>query len=91
MKIKDIIFWLIIAFIIGIALWLLSGSPPEINAIISITLAVAASELILWKELFKTDSKTTMGFIKVKHEIDNFRKEINQRLDNIENLIKKTK
>ncbi len=69
-KIEHIIFWIAILAIIAIALWLLSGSPPKTNAIISVALFVAVSELTLWKFLFKIDKKTTVGFINVKKDMN---------------------
>jgi len=73
-KIENIIFWIAILAIIAIALWLLSGSPPETNAIISVALFVAVSELMLWKFLFKIDKKTTVGFVRVKGKLDKINK-----------------
>jgi membrane protein implicated in regulation of membrane protease activity len=89
--IEDIVFWIFIAAIIGIALWLLSGSPPEINAIISVALFVAASEILLWKQFFKVDKKTEVEFMKIKSDMDKGFNKINNRLESIENLIKKKK
>ena len=69
MKITKIIFWLIVA----VALLLLSGSPPEIDALIVIALFVSASELLLWRKLFSTDKNIAVSFekmgsgIKIKH------------------------
>ncbi len=81
-KLEDIILWILILIIIGIALWLLSGSPSETNALISITLFVAASELLIWKKLFNIDKNTAIGFMKVKNEM-------NSRFDIIENKLSK--
>ena len=78
-KIEDIIFWILILSIIAIALWMLSGSPTETNALISIALFVSASELMLWKTLFKIDKKTSVGFIKVQTKLEH----IENKLDNI--------
>ena len=94
-KIEDILFWISIAAIIAISLWLLSGSPPEINALISIALFVAVSEILLWKALFNIDKRTAVGFSKIKSDINNFRtniinqlNEISNKLKNIEKLVK---
>jgi len=73
MKIEDIIFWIIILMIIATALWLLSGSPPETDALISISLFIVASELLIWRKLFDIDKKTAIGFEKVKNELRNIR------------------
>ncbi len=83
-KIEDIIFWMIIIAIIAIALGLLKGSPPETNALISLALFITASELMLWKTLFKINKNTPIEFIKVKNDINN-------RFDKIENKLDKLK
>jgi len=54
-KIEDIIFWILISAIVAIALWLLSGSPPEIDALITIALFVAASEMLIWRKIFSIE------------------------------------
>lgn len=95
-SIEEIVFFIFITIIIGTALWLLSGSPPEINAIISVTIAVAASELLIWKFVFnldknlnitisKLDKKTAISFIKVKEKLNY----MDNKLDNINNKLDK--
>jgi len=84
-KLEDILFWIFIIIIIGTALWLLSGSPPGINVIISIGLAVAGSELIIWKKIFSIEKNTSIGFMKVKQDLE----KIKGKLNNIENILKK--
>ena len=69
-KFEDIIFWLLIAGIIAIALWLLHGSPTEVNAIIAVAIFVATSEILLWKTFFNIDKRTSVSFEKVKNTID---------------------
>ncbi len=90
-KIEDILFWIFIAIIVGTALWLLHGSPPEMSAIITIALGVAGSELLIWKSLFKTDKKTAISFMKIKNEIEKNSLIINNKLDNIENKLNNIK
>lgn len=70
MKIEDVVFWIIISLIIATALWLLSGSPPEANALVSIALFVAASEILIWRKLFDIDKKNAVGFEKVKNDLE---------------------
>jgi len=89
MKISDVLFWLLILAIIAIAIWLLSESSLEINALISITLFVAASEILLWKTLFSNDKKTSTGFEKIKNNLDLKFKDINNQLNEIKGLIKR--
>ncbi len=89
LKLEDIVFWILISAIIAVALWLLSGSPPEANAIIAVALFVAASEILIWKNLFKIDKKTAIGFEKIKNNIDNKFSEIHNELNEIKLLIKK--
>ncbi len=88
-KIEDIMFWIIILLIIATALWLLSGSPSETSAIIAVAVFVAASEILLWKNLFKIDKKTAVGFEKMKNNIDNKFAEVHNELNEIKLLIKK--
>ncbi len=89
-RIENILFWFLILLIVGTALWLLHGSPPETDALITIALAVAASELLLWKTLFSMDNKlsqkisnidkkTALGFANIKNDITN----INSKLDTL--------
>ena len=75
-KIEDVIFWVIILLIIATALWLLLGSPPETDALISIALFVAASELLIWRKLFDINKKTAVGFEKVKSELENIKNKL---------------
>ena len=94
---EDIIFWIIIISIIAIALWLLSGSPTEIGAIIAVSTFTAASELLIWKKIFsisnisnlklsKMDKNVIISFMKLKHEMEKEFLKINTKLDK---LIKK--
>ena len=102
-KLEDIVFWILIFAIIGVALWLLNGSPTEISAIISIAIFVAGSEVMIWKALFKNnernavkfeklDKKTSISFEKVKSRFDKIDlklESINSQLNKVEKLIKK--
>ncbi|MFA5174262.1 MAG: hypothetical protein WC438_03715 [Candidatus Pacearchaeota archaeon] len=91
-KFEDIIFWLIIIGMISIALWLLHGSPTETGAIIGIITFAGSSELLLWKKLFSIDKHTAVGFERIKGELKNINYKFNiidNKLNNIENLIKK--
>jgi len=94
----DYLFWAAILTVIAIILWMLHGSPTLEQAILSVGSMVITSELMLWRKYFATDKKTTISFLKLKHEMDtNFMilrrdiKDINVKLDNIEKLIKKSK
>lgn len=93
---EDIMFWIIMAGLLGLALWMLSGSPTEIGAIMGIMGFVGASEIMLWKHLFKIDNKaslklsniqknTTISFLKVKQDIEKMQININNRFDNMDN------
>jgi hypothetical protein len=88
-KLEDIIFWILIFAIIGTAIWLLSGSPTDTSAIIAIAVFVAASEILIWKNLFKIEKKTLVGFEKVKSEIKLTKKDLDYQLNEIKSLIKK--
>lgn len=91
--IEDIVFWIIILFIIGIALWLLHGSPTDTGAIISIGLAFASSELLLWKKFYGIDKRIALSFMKLRSDFDKkfiqIENNINKRLITIENTIEK--
>lgn len=80
---EEIIFWILILVIIGIAIWLAFGSPGFETSLISIVIFVAISEILLWKFLFSYDKKTSLGFEKVKLEF----KSMNNKLENIGNNI----
>ena len=97
-KIQDIIFWIIIALIIGLAIWLMSGSPTTESGLISLALFVAASAILLWKAIFKIDKNTSIGFFKVKKELQiiKYRLEhdmesIKEDISEIKNIMKKSK
>ncbi len=90
MKIEDIIFWLIIALIVGVAVWKMIGSPTDTSALIAVSLFVAGSEILIWKAMFNIDKKTSVGFIKIKNELENIKissDNLNRKIDNIKNLI----
>ena len=82
MEIKNIIFWVLIFLIIATALWLLHGSPAESSALIAVALFVAASELLIWKNLFNIDKKNSIGFIKIKNEINKNHEELKYLINN---------
>ena len=82
-KIEDIIFWVLIAFIVGIAIWKIIGSPTDTTALISITLFIAGSEILLWKAFFSIDKKTATGFEKMKNNNDKKFLEISSQLNEI--------
>ena len=87
LTIEDIIFWIFILIIIGTAIWLLSGSPPEMDALISIGLAVAASELLIWKKMFSVEEKTIIGFMKIKNDMNKNNLNVSHRFDRIEDKL----
>ena len=61
-KIEDIVFWILIALIVGVVIWKLVGSPTNTATLISLTLFIAGSEILLWRNLFKSDNKPNEGF-----------------------------
>lgn len=97
-KFDDILFWILILMIIAVALWLLSGSPTEMGAIIAVALFVATSEILIWKYLFyidknnkinlsKIDKNTAISFIKLKNNMDNKFLMVNNKLDKIQDRL----
>jgi len=89
MKLEYIIFWILILAAIGVAIWLLIGSPTIEQGLLMITIFIASSEILLWKTLFKIDKKTAVGFEKTKYEIQLLKKDLNQQLNEIKLLVKK--
>ncbi len=81
MKIEDIIFWIIIGLIVGVAVWKMIGSPTDTAALIAISLFIASSEILIWKALFNMDKKTSITFIKIKSHLE----VINNQLKEIKN------
>ena len=99
---EDIVIWVLIAATLGIIIWKLFGSPSDLAVIITIGLFVIGLITTLTKKIYtvennltssihKLDEKTSLGFMKVKNEISLMQKDINRRLDDIENLIRKNK
>ena len=93
--IEDVVFWIFILLIIGTALWLLHGSPPESSALITIAIFFAGSELMIWKRIFKIennfnndfskmDKNITVSFMKLRSDFDKNNLMINNRFDKIE-------
>jgi len=91
LKFEDIMIWIIIAGLIGISLWMLSGSPTEIGAIIGIGTFIGASEILIWKKIFFLDNKIDLNLLKInkKTEISfiNLRNDMNNRFNIIENKL----
>lgn len=97
-KITDIVFWLLILAVIGIALWMLFGSPTLEVGLVSISLFVAGSEILLWRALFSVGKRTAIGFEKVKfgfervdNRLKNIEKDVNEIKRNIIGINKKLK
>jgi len=99
-RIDDIAFWVLIALIIFVVLWKLVGSLTDTATLISVALFIIGSELLLWRALFSFDKKVSCGFMKIKydignlkkdteHKIDNLNNKLGNRFDNIESLIRK--
>ncbi|MFH1711148.1 MAG: hypothetical protein ABH840_02445 [Nanoarchaeota archaeon] len=100
LKMEDIAFWILIALIIFVVLWKLVGSPTDTATLISVALFIIGSELLLWRALFSLDKKVACGFIKIKcdmvnlkkdtdYKIDSLNNKLDNRFDNIESLIRK--
>lgn len=90
-KLEDILLWIFIALLIGLALWKLFGSPTDTASIIAIALFIAGSEILIWRTLFKIDKKTSLGFMKLSNDIKNKINKTNNKLDNIERIISRRK
>ncbi len=97
-KIEDIIFWIIIIITVSVVIWILHGSPPIENSFPSLIAFIIASEVLLWKAIYKIDKRTSNGFMKIKtdlklirYDMNNKLNETNHRLDSIESLIRRRK
>ena len=84
MKIENIAFWILILSAIALSIWKLFESPSDIATIISIASLSIGSELLIWKEIFKIDKKTAIGFIKLKTDLE---RKIESSTDEIKELI----
>jgi len=85
MKLENIAFWILILAAVGVAIWLLIGSPTIEQGLLMITIFIATSEILLWKALFRIDKKSAVGFEKVKSRFD----KIDYQLNEIKLLIRK--
>ena len=86
-KIDDVVFWILIFAAFVVILWLLSGSPTTESALIAIGLFIMSSVVFLYKKYFEMDKNATIGFMRVKNDLE----KINDKLVNIEKLIKSRK
>jgi len=84
-KLENIAFWILILAAVGVAIWLLIGSPTIEQGLLMITIFIATSEILLWKALFRIDKKSAVGFEKVKSRFD----KIDYQLNEIKLLIRK--
>ena len=76
MKLEDIVFWFIIAALIGLAFWLFRGSPTTESAIISVAVFVATSEMLLWRKMFEVEKKTAVSFAWLKSDVTHIKSEV---------------
>ena len=91
-RIEDFLFWIVIFFIVGISLWLLSGSPGLEGALVAVGLSVATSEVLLWKKLFSIDKKTAVGFVRVSKDFEVIRSDlsfIKEEISQMRNFIER--
>ena len=86
-KLTDILFWILILAALGIAIWLVFGSPTIETGLLMIVIFIASSEIMLWRTLFNIDKRTSIGFIKAKNDLNIIKKD----LTDIKNLIKNAK
>ncbi|MFH1592963.1 MAG: hypothetical protein ABIB47_06370 [Candidatus Woesearchaeota archaeon] len=84
-KLIDIIFWALILSAVGVAIWLLVGSPTIEQGLLMITISIAASEILIWKALFRVDKKTAIGFEKVRSQLSNIQRDIKE----VKTIVKK--
>jgi len=85
LRLEYILFWILILAAIGVAVWLLVGSPTIEQGLLMIITFMAGSEIMIWKAIFKNDKRTAIGFEKVKSRFDN----IDYQLNEIKSIVKK--
>lgn len=86
MKLIDsALFWVPLALMLLLALWLMLGSPTDTETIIVLVVFVAGSELALWRSHFEFDKKASVGFAKVNKDIE----DIKDKLDSITKALEK--
>lgn len=104
-KAEDIMFWILVILVVGLAIWKLVGSPTDTAALISFALFIIGSEVLIWKSIFSIDKKTSIGFTNMKNDMSNIKSEVsylknkieeinlnlNEKLNNIEILVKRRK
>lgn len=82
--VNDVAFWIFILAAFAVILWLLSGSPTLESSLIAIGVFIMSSIIFLYRKYFEMDKSTTIGFMKVKNDLDH----IKNKLNSIERLIK---
>ncbi|MBI2508062.1 hypothetical protein HYV89_03860 [Candidatus Woesearchaeota archaeon] len=87
LKAEDIVFFIVIGLALFVLLWLLHGSPTLDSALVSIGAFIITSEVLLWRKYFEIDKNVSIGFMKVKTDLD----KIKEKLDDIESLLKNKK
>lgn len=97
---EDVLFWILILATIAVLLWKLIGSPTDLATLITVGTFLITSEVLIWKKLFsvennfnsklsKLDKNTSIGFMKVKHDIDKFRIEVDHRFNKVDQKFNK--
>lgn len=86
-KIEDIVFWILVFAIIGVMVWKLFGSQTDVGMIIGVGTFLLTSEILTWKKIFAIESKTAIGFMKVKHNLELMENRINNRFDKLEDSL----
>lgn len=77
-RIEDIAFWILMALIVGVAIWKIVGSPTDTAALISVALFISGSEILIWKAIFGIEKRTAVGFIRIKNELSNNCRDISE-------------
>ncbi len=90
----DIMIIIVLLATVGLGLWMLFGSPTEIQAIIALSIFFGTSGFMLLRQIHKVDknsivkfSRVKNSFLKVKHNIEKNHIEVTNRLNLLENNI----
>ena len=82
-KFVDVMFWIVVLMTLFVILWKLHGSPSDFATIVSLGIFLLTSEILTWKKIYSIEKETSLGFMRVKHDLDKFRIEVNNKLDRI--------
>lgn len=88
---EDIVIWVLIVATLAIIIWKLFGSPSDLATTLTLSLFIIGMITAIGKKTHSIDKETSKGFLKVKHDLETMKKDVNHGFDNLEKLITKKK